>query len=134
MPAPSRKQTGADRREGPCEGDEHDGEPVVGASGRQTSAVEDDQHGEVGKGQELLDHKQEIGRLPDRMEAVPNRQKVPGEEDAEEKGRKQAAENELPPIVPRAHFSFDAGGPHFRRQSISRYSAQPPASWFALRN
>jgi hypothetical protein len=56
------------------------------------------------------------------VEATPEQDQLPRQEEAEKESREQPAEDEFPPIPPAApHVLFDGGAGHSRRQSSSRY-------------
>src|SRR5258706_7891203 len=57
--------------EGAGEGDDDDGEPVVGALRRQAGAVHDDPHREVRQGEGLLEHKEVVEWHADVSDALP---------------------------------------------------------------
>src|SRR5207253_8497041 len=60
----------------------------------------------------------DLGRLADAVQAARKQDQLPGEEEAEEEGREEAAEDEVPPVGSRAplHMLCDSGGGHSRRK------------------
>jgi len=71
---------------------------VVGPTLGEADGEEDDQHREVGQGQDLLDDEEQVGRLVDALDAAPEQDQLPGQEEAEEEGGDQPAQDEVLPV------------------------------------
>ena len=100
---------------------------MVGAPLGQSNAVEDDQHGEVGERQALLDQEEVVVGLAQQLQAAPHEQELAGEEEAEEKGGYNPAESQVAPVggVAFGPTGFDVGGHHFGAKGISRSVPAP---------
>ncbi len=119
-PPAAGQEAGRDGGEGARESDEDDAEAMVRTALGQPDAVEDHQHREVGEREALLEQEEVVVRPVQRAQPAPNEQELAGEEDAEEKGRKQAAEDQVAPVgqVAVGHLRFDVGGLHFPAKGI----------------
>src|SRR5207245_1739196 len=93
----------------------------------QPDAVEDDQHGEVGEGEALLNQEEVVVGLAQRLQAAPHEQQLAGKEEAEEEGGYDPAEDQVAPVggVATAHLGLDVGRHHFRAKGISRKRPPP---------
>src|SRR6266851_1914926 len=125
-PAPGQERR-RKRRERADEGDDDDGPPVIHAAFGEAGAVKDYQHREKRQGEKLLHREQVVRRLVHGAKPVPREQELAGEKHAEEQGRDEPAEDELPPIGPGASFHTfrDARGSHSRRHLIGQRRADP---------
>src|SRR5205809_4003889 len=135
-PGAAGEEAGADCSEGAAEGDEDHGQAVVRAALGQANGVEDDQHREVGEGEQLLAHEEQVGGPADSMQPAAEQDQLPGEEKAEEQRGDKAAEREVPPVGSRAplHRLCDAGSRHSRRNGISQVRPRSSQAAFWLMN
>ena len=100
---------------------------MVGTALGQPHRVQDDQECEVSQGEHLLDEVEEIRRVLDAVEPGRQQHQLPGQEEAEEEGRDEAAEHQVPPVSRRAplHALYDGRSLHHSGGKVSDPSGAP---------